>query len=416
VSARPLATAALPWAVALGVVLALPWLFPGRAATSLLNQAGITVIFALSYNVLLGQGGMLSFGHAVYSGLGGFAAIHALARVAEHGWPVPLPLLPLAGGLAALAMAALVGLFALRRAGTAFAMISLGIGELVAAAALIFVVFLGGEEGVTADRTLAAPLFGTDFAQAREVYWIVAFWAFASALAMYLFTLTPAGRLANAVRDNPDRVAHLGHRPAAVRYRSFCVAGFFAGIAGGLLAVTYEIVGQESLTLTASGQILLATYLGGIGIFWGPILGAVLFTLLQSLVSLQTGLWQLYLGLTFVAAVLFCPKGLAGLATMHVPAWRAGRLTGLVRPYLAVLVPGALALAGLLALAELAHHRRQGALSGPEMTLAWTSVDSADPWVWALAGVSAVVGLWLARRFAPAAHRAFLQATAGPAR
>src|SRR5690606_89798 len=140
------------WLVFAVLLVILPLIFRGTLATSVLNQMGIAVVFALSYNMLLGQGGMLSFGHAVFFGLGGFMAVHFLNYI-EGGLPLPVWLVPLVGGLFGLLFGILIGSVSTRRAGTVFAMISLGIGEMVAAASLIFVAFFGGEEGGSGDRT-----------------------------------------------------------------------------------------------------------------------------------------------------------------------------------------------------------------------------------------------------------------------
>ncbi|MGI9493344.1 MAG: branched-chain amino acid ABC transporter permease, partial [Geminicoccaceae bacterium] len=120
------------WAAFGLLLLVLPFAFASPVAVTIMNQMGISIVFALSYNMLLGQGGMLSFGHAVYFGLGGFFAVHIMNFVDYDGWPIPLPFLPLLGGLFGLIFAIIVGSFSTRRAGTVFAMISLGIGELIA--------------------------------------------------------------------------------------------------------------------------------------------------------------------------------------------------------------------------------------------------------------------------------------------
>ena len=153
---------ALPWIIAAVFLLVLPYVFDSRSAITIMNQMAITIVFALSYNMLLGQGGMLSFGHAVYMGLGGFFCMHLLNWI-EAGLWLPLPLLPIFGGLFGLLFAFLIGSFSTRRAGTVFAMISLGVGELVAACSVIIVIFFGGEEGVSGDRTIGPEVFGWDF-------------------------------------------------------------------------------------------------------------------------------------------------------------------------------------------------------------------------------------------------------------
>jgi branched-chain amino acid transport system permease protein len=132
--------------------------------------------------------------------------------------------------------------------------------------------------------------------------------------------------MANAVRDNPERAEFVGYSQRRVRYISFCAAGFFAGVAGGLFALNYEILTAENMGLNASGAVLLMTYIGGIGTFVGPIFGAIIFTFLQSMLSDYTGMWLLYVGILFLATVLWAPVGLAGIPDAARPAWRAGRI------------------------------------------------------------------------------------------
>ncbi|MGB1830439.1 MAG: branched-chain amino acid ABC transporter permease, partial [Paracoccaceae bacterium] len=280
-----------PWVLTALFLLFLPVIFTSNSALTIMNQMAITIIFALAYNMLLGQGGMLSFGHAVYMGVGGFMCVHVMNYVEVNSAPLSLPFLPIFGGLFGLGLATLVGTFSTRSAGTVFAMISLGVGELIAACSLIIVAFFGGEEGVSADRTYMRPFFEIEFFTQIEVYYLTSVWLLISALLMYLFSRTPIGRMANAVRDNPERAEFLGYSARWVRYYSFCASGFFCGIAGALFAINFEILTEENLNLATSGSILLVTFLGGVGVFFGPIIGAVLFTLLQTVLGLYTELW-----------------------------------------------------------------------------------------------------------------------------
>jgi len=399
-----------PWVIASLALLVMPLIFSSNSSITIMNQMAITIVFALSYNMLLGQAGMLSFGHAVYMGVGGFMAMHVMNTVQSSQFPLPLPVLPLFGGLFGLVMAIIIGSFSTRRAGTVFAMISLGVGELIASSSLIVVAFFGGEEGVSGDRTYGLPVFGYDFAQQIQVYYLIAFWLVLSALLMYLFSRTPIGRMANAVRDNPERAEFLGYSARWVRFYSFCASGFFAGIAGGLFAINYEILTEENLNLGLSGAILLITFLGGIGYFFGPILGAIVFTLLQTVLSLQTELWQLYVGALFVAAVMYFPGGLAGLLMMHGPAVRLRKWPLLVVPYFKTLLPALIGILGVSALVEMIFFIRTASVGDTEMTLFWISFDShaAIPWIIAF-GVTAI-SFWIVRRTKPDLMKAWQQA------
>jgi branched-chain amino acid transport system permease protein len=225
----------LPWIIATILLIVLPYVFTGGGSITIMNQIGITIVLAMSYNMLLGQGGMLSFGHAVYMGVGGFVAVHVMNIVENDGLWLPLPFLPLVGGLVGLSFATIIGSFSTRRAGTVFAMISLGIGELIAACCIIITVFFGGEEGISGDRTMAPPTFGIEFISQKEVYFLISFWVLLSTFMMYLFTQTPVGKMANAVRGNPERAEFVGYSMRWVRFVSFCAAGFFCRCGRGFI-------------------------------------------------------------------------------------------------------------------------------------------------------------------------------------
>ena len=343
------------WAGYLLVLLALPQFFDSILSISIFNQMAIAIIFALSYNMLLGQGGMLSFGHAVYFGLGGFLAVHTLILIENGSAYFSIIFIPLVGGIFGLLAAIFIGSFSTRKAGTVFAMISLGIGELIAASSLIFVSFFGGEAGVSGDRTFGPLFFGVDFAQDLEIYYLAAIWVFIATVFMYLFTQTPAGRMANAVRDNPERAEFIGYSARRVRFISFCASGLFAGIAGGLFALNYEFITEENLNAATSGRVLLMAYIGGLGYFIGPIIGAVVLTLMNSLLSNYSELWLLYLGVLFLLTVMFLPRGFAGLIMMHQVAWLRGTLRRLALPYLITGIPAFIFILASIAMIELSH-------------------------------------------------------------
>lgn len=343
------------WGAYLLVLLILPQFFDSILSISIFNQIAIAIVFALSYNMLLGQGGMLSFGHAVYFGLGGFLAVHALILIEFETVVFSIIFIPLVGGIFGLLAAIFIGSFSTRKAGTVFAMISLGIGELIAASSLIFVSFFGGEAGISGDRTFGPLFFGVDFAQDLQIYYLAAIWVFIATVFMYLFTQTPAGRMANAVRDNPERAEFIGYSARRVRFISFCASGLFAGIAGGLFALNYEFITEENLNAATSGRVLLMAYIGGLGYFIGPIIGAVVLTLMNSLLSNYSELWLLYLGVLFVLTVLFLPRGFAGFIMMHQVAWVRGTLRGLALPYLITGIPAFIFVLASIAMIELSH-------------------------------------------------------------
>jgi branched-chain amino acid transport system permease protein len=363
----------------------------------MLSLMGISIVFALSYNMLLGQTGLLSFGHAVYFGLGAYFAVHTMNAVIAADFPVPLAAIPLVGGLGGLVFAILFGWVSTKRSGTAFAMISLGLAELVGSSALILRSFFGGEEGVTTDRTRLLRLFGVNFGQQIEVYYLIAAWCLVCMFLMHRFTQTPLGRMCNAVRDNAERAQFVGYDPQVVRFLAFCVAGFFAGVAGGLAAVHFEIANSAYFSATQSGNVLLATFIGGGGYFFGPIIGAVLVSYLQVMLSDVTDIWQLYFGLLFIIMVMFAPGGIAGLLVMHRPLWHKRALQKVAVAYVIALVPALIMLAGAALVIEMTYRLAVKAAEGPAMTFLTVPLSADHPIAWLSAGALAIGGFTLFR-------------------
>lgn len=368
------------WGLFALVLLVAPRVFTSSLSITMLSQMGIAIIACLSYNMLMGQGGMLSFGHAVYTGLGSYMAIHALHGAGAGTWPIPVSLIPLVGGLAGMGFAALLGYVTTRKSGTTFAMITLGMAELVFAMSLMFSEFFGGEAGVSANRVVGPPFWGITFGPAVQVYYLIAAYTLVAVAAMFAFTGTPLGRMLNAVRDNPERVEFIGYNPQRIRYTAFIIAGFFAGISGGLAALNFEIVTAEVVGAARSGAYLLFTFLGGATFFFGPILGAVLMVLAFVLLSEFTKAWLLYLGLIFLFMVMYAPGGIASLVMMNLRVAKFGKLGRLGGSYLRLGATALLALAGGGALIEMLYHQQLNAALGPElrflgMTLNTTSVN-----------------------------------------
>ncbi|MBY6090349.1 branched-chain amino acid ABC transporter permease [Maritimibacter alkaliphilus] len=382
------------------LVVVIPFLGPSRTMYSLLNVMAINIVFALSYNMLLGRCGLLSFGHAVYYGLGGYCAVHAMTWI-EAGtspfwanFPVfGLPLVGFAGGALA---GAIIGWPSCRRAGTPFAMISLGVAELIAAAGFMFLSFFGGEMGVSGDRMNGPALFGLSMGPVEDVYWFMAFWVVAGLVGMYAFTRTPLGKLSEATRDNPQRVQFIGYDPTRVRYLVFIAAGAFAGMAGGMSAVNYEIFTPEAVSLIPSGFVLIMAYVGGIGYFVGPILGAVLLTFMQSMLSDYTEAWLLYLGVLFISIVMFAPGGLAGIVFGVAHTARNGETGAVLKRWGGQAAGILLALAGLIVLVEVSTRWSNG--YGEIFEPFGLHLTFTNPLTWVLIVVPFAAGVAILRR------------------
>jgi len=373
------------WGATAVVFALLPLVFSSGFAITLLSQMGIMIIFALSYNMIFGQGGMLSFGHAVYSGLGAFFAIHALNWIGQgHLW-LPVSLVPLVGGVFGALFGVVFGYVTTKKAGTPFAMITLGIGEMVFAASLMFPGFFGGEGGISSNRVVGEPFLGITFGPGIQVYYLIAAWCFACMVAMFAFTHTPLGRIANAVRDNPERAEFIGYNIQRVRFFVLIASAFFAGIAGGLSAINFEIVTAENVSALRSAGVLLATFIGGAMFFFGPILGAVIFVFFAVALSDYTKAWQFYLGVFFVAMVMFAPGGVASLILMNLRVMKHRLFARLRDPYAGVLLSGLILLVGVVMVVEMSYHLTLNFASGSKMRLFGFPIDSAAPEIWLLA-------------------------------
>jgi branched-chain amino acid transport system permease protein len=370
------------WGLFLVVLAVAPLIFTSSLAQTILTQMGIAIIVCLSYNMLLGQGGMLSFGHAVYSGLGAFLAIHTLNLVSKGGFPLPVSLVPLVGGLAGMLFAIVFGWVTTKKAATPFAMITLGIGELVWAMSLMFPEFFGGEGGISGNRVTGPAPLGITFGPQIQLYYLIALYTFVCTALMFAFTRTPLGRMLNAVRDNPERVEFVGYDTQKVRYIAFIIAAFFAGISGGLAALNFEIVTSEVVSGPRSGAYLLFTFLGGATFFFGPIIGAILMVLAFVLLSELTKAWLLYLGLVFLFMVMYAPGGIASLIMMNLRVAAFGRLKELWVSYLALAVTALIVLLGAAAMIEMVYHLKLNAALGPELLFLGTTLNAhgLDSW------------------------------------
>ena len=385
----------LVWSLYALLLIAAPLLFKSSLALTMLSQAGYLVIICLSYNILLGQGGMLSFGHAVYVGLGSFLAIHAMNLASSGGFYIPLSLIPLVGGLAGLFFAMLLGYVTTKKAGTTFAMITLGLGELVFSMSLMFPGFFGGEGGITTNRSYGQPFMGITFGPQIQVYYLIAVYCFVCTAAMFAFTRTPLGRMLNAVRDNPERVEFIGYNTQRVRYFAFIIAGFFAGIGGGLAAINSEIVSAEVVSGVRSGSLLLFTFLGGATFFFGPIIGAALLVLALILLSELSMAWLLYVGLIFLFMVMYAPGGLASLIMMNLRVASFGKLRQLWPVYLALSIAALITLIGAASIIEMIYHLQLNATIGPELEFMRFTLNTTHVGTWLVCAIVFLIGLGL---------------------
>jgi branched-chain amino acid transport system permease protein len=343
---------------------------------------------------------MLSFGHAVYTGLGSFVAIHALNTVTAGQINIPVTLIPLVGGLSGIGFAVLLGYVTTKKAGTPFAMITLGVAELVFAMSLMFSEFFGGEAGISGNRVVGQAVWGITFGPQIQIYYLIAIYTFICVALMYAFTQTPLGRILNAVRDNPERVEFIGYNTQRVRYFAFIIAGFFAGISGGLGALNFEIVTAEVVGAGRSGGYLLFTFLGGATFFFGPIIGGILMVLAFVLLSEFTKAWLLYLGLLFLIMVIYAPGGIASLIMMNLRVASFGKLKQIWVSYLGLFVTGLVTLVGAGAMIEMIYHLQLNSTLGDTLRFMGVTLNAkgVDSWFGSLFVMLTGLGLFEAVR------------------
>jgi branched-chain amino acid transport system permease protein len=325
---RPVSTTAVAVIVAALVIAILPWVVGNEFYVNLSSQILIYAIFALSLNLLVGFGGMTSLGHAAYLGI----AAYGCAWFVTHAGFGQLPAMILALALTT-ATAAVFGVLSLRATGLGFLMITLALGQIVWGMAYRWVDLTGGDNGMKLGARPAP--FGIDISQAIPFYYFTALMFAVSFYCMWRLAHSPFGASLRGARDQPRRMRMLGHNVWMIQFLTFVIAGFWGGVAGLLYVYYNQFVSTNVVALQQSAEVLLMTILGGASSFSGPIVGAIVITLVKNLLSTYVERWNTLLGLIFVVAVIFMPEGLVpGCARL----WRRWR--GEPKPQ--TLKPGAL--------------------------------------------------------------------------
>lgn len=378
---------------------------PAILSPSLVNasiQMLIAVLFAAAFNLLSGQGGMLSFGHAAYFGIGAFATVHAMNVFGGNGL-LPTPLLPLAGGAMGLVVGLIAGWFATQRTGVYFAMITLALAELLHSLAPHLAGWFGGEAGLS---TMRMPAWGLSFGDSNQVYYLTLAWVLLSLALLYLYTLTPVGRLTLGLRENANRLRFLGYDVHRLSVLVFAVSAMFSGIAGSLQAINMEAANYVVFDASGSTAVLLNSYIGGVELFLGPVLGAAAMTFFGYAVSDLTRSWLLYEGILFVFVMLFMPTGLAGLIRSFLASCRTHGLRRMLPVALTFLLCALLLAAATIFTVELLQHtfsqdyRAMAALAGggwPPIPLFGHAWNPLSPLTWLLPVVAAGAGVIVAR-------------------
>jgi branched-chain amino acid transport system permease protein len=300
VAARPVLTFALVFAI-------FPFVVPYKA---LATQVLIYGLFALGFNVLYGYTGLLSFGHAAYWGLGAYGTGIALAKLKLASVWGALGAGLLLAGVGGL----IIGFFCLRRRGIYFAMLSLAFAQLLYFIAFHMADVTGGDDGLRGIRLppISLPGLSLSLESSLAFYYFALVLVTLALLALKRILDSPFGAVLQAIRENSDRAVACGYDIRKIKLLSFVFSALFCGLAGGLDALRLAVVPVESLYWTTSGQVVIMTLLGGAGTFFGPFVGAATFLVLEDRLSVFTESWPLFIGLIFMAFVLFLPKGIWG--------------------------------------------------------------------------------------------------------
>ena len=301
--------------IALAVLLLLPLVLPTFFLV-LLIEIAIVALFATSFNLLMGYGGMVSFGHAAYFALGAYAAA---LLVKKGGVPMllALPAAPVVAGLAALGF----GYFIVRLTHTYFAMLSLAFGQIVYTIIFKWTPLTGGDNGLL---NVWPPAF---LRSQTAYYYFTLVVVGLSLLALYAIVSSPFGYALRAIRENPRRARYIGVNVRRHQLYAFALSGFFSGIAGGIFAFYNGSVFPDFAYFNKSFEPLVVVLLGGVQSFLGPLAGAFGFKVLEWLISKWAPIyWPLFLGAVVIAVIVVLPRGFVGLAEGW--RWRARPATG----------------------------------------------------------------------------------------
>jgi branched-chain amino acid transport system permease protein len=295
-------------AAALAALAVVPWVL-ARHQLSLLTDLLIFGLFAMSLDLIMGYTGMLSFGHAAYFGLGAYASALVLL---EFGQPVPVALL--AGMLLAGAVALPVGWLSTRSTGIYFAMLTLAFAQFLYTVAYKWRSLTGGSDGIAGVPKTELFWGGPSLASPHAFYFLAAACVVLSLVLCRSVVRSPFGRALQAIRENERRFTSLGRDPRPFKLVVFVIAAAFAGLAGALFAPFRGFASPEVMFWVFSGQALMMVTIGGIGTLVGPILGAMVFILIQEVLSSYTEHWMIFTGVVFVLIVIFLPGGIVGTA------------------------------------------------------------------------------------------------------
>ena len=300
-------------AACLGLIGLLPQILP-VVQVNMLIEIAFLALFAVSYNMLFGYGGLLSFGHSAYFGIGAYT----MALLLKHIAGLHLFLLLVMGGVAGALGGLLAGFFCVRLKGGYFALLTMAFSQFFFAVALKWRSLTGGDDGMSLKRPdLFIPGLGSiAMSKPVRIYYLVVAVALVCILIQWYLTKTPFGNAVRAVKENDERADFIGYNVFRTRLSLYTISAFFAGIAGSLFAFFQGFVSTNCIDVTTSMHVIFMTFIGGAGSFFGPILGAGVYLYFTDWVSRVTDRWEFVLGVLFILLVMYARTGLVGLIPM----------------------------------------------------------------------------------------------------
>lgn len=278
----------------------------------LMNEVIYFALFAVSLNMILGYGGLLSFGHSAYFGLGAYFTALALLHIKGLG----LISVILLGGLAAALVAAFFSLFLIRVSGTYFAMLTMAFGQLLYSVALKWRSVTRGDDGIGnfPRPELYLPWVGKiDMLDTSNFYWFTLTVVGVMLFFAWYITRTSLGVSIILLRENEERARFLGYRTSITRFWLFTISGFFAGVSGSLFGIFQELVTANSIDILRSTDAILMVVIGGMGHFFGPLLGSLFYVVVGDWLSSITVRWEFIIGCFFILLVLSLKGGLISI-------------------------------------------------------------------------------------------------------
>lgn len=295
-------------------------LYFGASSIMMLNEIMIFALYAMSYNLLLGYGGLLSFGHSVFLGFGAYITGVLLVNFPEF----PFLALVLFSTIGTLLLGLTLGLFLLRQTGASFALLTMAIGGMFSTIALKWSSVTGGDDGICIFRPdINLYFLQLNTADVTVFYYISVLIIGIATFCCWYFTQTCMGRTVLLIRENEDRMKFLGYSAGVSRLILFTVAAAFAGLAGSLYMLFIGTVAYDVIGIPMSSMALIITFIGGIGSFFGPWLGAAFYIYIQDMLSDVTRSWPFFMGTIFILMVLFQRQGLAGAFSRIVDSLRS---------------------------------------------------------------------------------------------